>query len=84
MPRIETPQQKREKAFLVAIAAHAAELGLEHDTDIAQHLDMNRQFYWRHKKEAFQKLDFEKAASMGRKMKLTGREWCAVAGIPYE
>ena len=84
MPRVLTPQQKREKAFIVAMAAHAAELGLKHDTDVADHLGMTRQYFSRHKNAAFQKMDFEKAASMGRKMGMTGREWCAAAGIPYE
>ena len=82
--RMMTPQQKREQSFRVSVAAHAAALGLVHDKDVAEYIGISRQCYSGHKKTSFQNMTFIRAASMGRKMGMTGREWCAAAGIPYE
>ena len=85
MPKLrDTPQQQREAAFRSAVAGHAAALEFKHDIEIAELLDMPQQTFSKYKKASFQKMPFEKAAAMGRKLKMTGREWCAAAGIPYE
>ena len=85
MPKLrDTPQQQREAAFRSAVAGHAEALELNRNVDVAAFLDIPRQTYEGYKKGSFQKMPFEKAAAMGRKLKMTGREWCAAAGIPYE
>lgn len=85
MPKLrDTPQQKREAAFRSAVAGHAAALELKYASEVAEFLDIPYRTYSGYRQGSFQRMPFEKAAAMARKLKMTGREWCAAAGIPYE
>ena len=80
----ETEQQKREKALMVAIARSTAELELTQDKDIAEFLGISAQSYHQYKKKKFQTPGLMLFSKMARRLHFTGREVCAVIGVPYE
>ncbi len=79
-----TPQQARENALNGAVGRAAGEMGLRTAVQIADYIGMTPPNFREYKRKNYQNMDFDKICRMARKLKLTGREWCAAAGIPYE
>ncbi len=79
-----TPQQARENALNGAIGRATGELGLHTGVQIAEYIGMTPSNFNAYKRKNYQSMDFDKICRMARMLKLTGREWCASAGIPYK
>lgn len=79
-----TAQQQREKALLGAIGKHTAEMGLRKDCDIANHIGMSPQSYAKYRAKNFQIHGLLVFSLIARRLGFTGREVCAIVGVPYE
>lgn len=80
----QTPQQQREKALLGAIGKHTAEMGLHKDCDIARHIGMSPQSWGKYRAKNFQIHGLLVFSLIARRLGFTGREVCAIVGVPYE
>lgn len=84
MPKLRpTERQQREKALKLAIARARVELELAENTDMIAHTGLPATTYYRKAKEPYKGFGFEEPAEFARKMGFTGRELCAIMGIPY-
>lgn len=85
MPKLRlTERQQREKALKLAIARARVELDLADPADLIDHLGIAHTTYYRKAKDPYTGFGFEEVADFARKMGFTGRELCAIFGIPYE
>lgn len=84
MPKLrQTERQQREKALKLAIARARVELELSENTDMIDHLGLPPTTYYRKAKDPYAGFGFEDVGDFVRKMGFTGRELCAICGIPY-
>lgn len=85
MPKLrQTEQQRREKALLTTLAKAKIENDLAHDNDVANFLHMDVNTYRYRKRAAFQRTPLEDFARMARMLRFSGRDVCAMLGVPYE
>lgn len=75
---------QREKALIGAIAKHAAEMGLSKDREIADHIGITPQSFAVYKGKNFQMHGLTLFSIMARRLGFTGKEVCAIVGVPYE
>lgn len=84
MPKLKmTEEQKRENMVQQAIARGKASQGFKFDAQIAEYLGVSRCFYSSHKAKCFNNMHVDLFFRLLRRLKVTDRELCAMAGIPY-
>lgn len=84
MPKLRlTERQQREKALALAMARARVDLGLDGHPDVIAYTGIPPSTYYRKMEEPYEGFGFEEAADFARKMEFTGRELCAIFGIPY-
>ncbi len=85
MPKARlTEQQERERALKRAIARAKVDLDLDGWPDVADYIGMPRSTCYRKAEEPYHGFGFGEAARLARKLGFTGRELCAIFGIPYD
>lgn len=84
MPKLKmTNEQKRENALRQAMARGKASQGFKHDKQIAEALGMSRPNFSHHQLDGFKRMSTETFFRMVRRLQITDRELCTIAGIPY-
>ncbi len=84
MPRpLPTERQRRERALQHAIARARVDQDLPKDRDVADRLGLSYVTYSKRKKDPYRAYGFELAADTAQKLKFTGKELCAICGVPY-
>lgn len=85
MPRThETEMQKRERVLREAIKKHAKEKHFKNCDQISEYIGIGLSSFYKYQQKNYQNMNFDLACRMARKLGVTGKEWCAAAGIPYE
>ena len=84
MPKMRmTEQQKRERALAVAVARARVDLDLPLDRDVSESLGESTATHSYRKKNPYRLYGWEEAGNMARRLHFTGREVCAILGVPY-
>lgn len=84
MPKLKmTEEQKRENIMRQAIARGKASQGIEYDMQIAESLGISPCCYSSHQAKCFKRMHVDLFFRLLRRLKVTDRELCAMAGIPY-
>lgn len=85
MPKLRMTEAERcEKAYRRAMARAQADMGLFKDCDVADKLKISKSVYCRAKQDGYRSYGFAKAGTLARGMGMTGREVCAILGVPYD
>ncbi|WP_298069651.1 hypothetical protein [uncultured Mailhella sp.] len=85
MPRLrENEIQKRERILREAVKTHAKEKNLKNGDQISEYIGIGISSFYKYQQNNYQNMNFDLACRMARKLGVTGKEWCAAAGIPYE
>lgn len=85
MPKVAwSPQYQREKAVKLAVARARIDLDLNRDYELAQFVGIDPGNFSRYKRANFQGLSFKQMSNMARKLNFTAKEWCDIAGVPYD
>lgn len=84
MPKLrQTEEQRRTTALREAVARGKASQGLTLDREVARALGISGSSFSQHQSKAFRNMHTDTFFRMARRLKFTGKELCAIAGIPY-
>lgn len=85
MPKLRMAAEEiRERAYHRAMARAQVDMGIYRDCEVADMLKMSKSTFCRAKQDGYRSYGFAKAGTLARGMGMTGREVCAILGVPYE